>query len=236
MTAVSLNFASVRQRIAEAACRMHRDPSTVRIIAVTKGFSPDAVRAALTAGVGDLGENYVQEARAKRLAVPDRAVWHLIGGLQRRKVRAAVATFDHVHSVDAAPLAGALAAAASCAGRRLPVLIQVNITGAMTKGGVSPEGLTALAQACLLHPKLVLEGLMTIAPAGASPEEARACFRTLRALRDDVAHRLGCELPHLSMGMSDDFEIAVEEGATWLRLGRALFGARPKRGVDGGGG
>jgi pyridoxal phosphate enzyme (YggS family) len=206
-----------------------RDPAAVGIVAVTKTLPPAAVRAALAAGLTDIGESYVQEARAKRDAVGPGGVWHLIGGLQRNKVRPAVACFDRVHTVDSAALGTALGAAAAAAGRRLPVLLQVNAGGEATKRGVPPERAEALAEALLAEPGLALDGLMTIAPTAAQGEAARPCFRVLREVRDRTARRLGVELPHLSMGMSGDFPVAVEEGATWVRLGQVLFGARGPR-------
>ena len=217
--------AAVRTAVVEAARRVGRDAAAIRIIAVTKTFPPAAVLAALNAGIEDIGENYVQEARAKRAAADGDTVWHLIGGLQRNKVRAAVATFDWIHTVDAAPVAAALDAEAARSGRRLAVLIQVNVAGETQKRGVAPEGVEMLAGEVLRMAGLRLEGLMAVPPAGAS----RTHFQTLRQVRERAATRLGVELPHLSMGMSDDFAVAVEEGATMLRLGRALFGPRGRR-------
>jgi len=221
--AIGRRIAAVREAVAAAAARARRDPATVRIVAVAKTVAPASVCAALDAGLTDIGENYVQEARAKRAAGGDRGTWHLVGGLQRNKARAAARIFDRVHSIDSEAVAEALARAVG--GRSLPVLIQVSVAGEPSKRGVAIEGLEALAQAVLRRPGLSLDGLMTVPPAG-DPEAARAHFRLLRQLRDRTAARLGVELPHLSMGMSDDFTVAVEEGATWLRLGRALFGAR----------
>ncbi|HYY05465.1 MAG TPA: YggS family pyridoxal phosphate-dependent enzyme [Candidatus Limnocylindria bacterium] len=223
---VAARLAAVRQAVAAAARRAGRDPAAVRIVAVTKTLPPAAVAAALAAGLTDIGENYVQEARAKRAAVAAPAAWHLIGGLQRNKVRAAVGLFDRVHTVDSALLADALAAEGGRAGRSPAVLIQVNVGGERTKRGVPPERVEEVAKAILRHPELRLEGLMAIPPPPARPEASRPYFRALRELRDHAQTRLGVELPHLSMGMSDDFPVAVEEGATFLRLGRALFGGR----------
>jgi hypothetical protein len=224
--ALADRVAAVREAIAVAARRAGRDPSTVRIVAVTKTFPPAVVAAALAAGLEDVGENYVQEARAKRRAIGPGGTWHLIGGLQRNKVRAAVATFDLVHTVDSVGLASALAAETARAGRRLPVLIQVNVTGEPARRGVQPHELAALARAVLALPALRLEGLMAIPPPDPEAERQRLWFRRLRTLRDRTQEQLGVELPHLSMGMSDDFAIAIEEGATMVRLGRALFGPR----------
>ena len=216
---------AVRRAIAEAAARAGRDAASIRTIAVTKTFPAATVAAALAAGLEDVGENYVQEARSKRAGIPG-GVWHLIGGLQRNKVRAAIATFDCVHTVDSAELAAALAAEAGRAGRRLPVLIQVNVAAEPGKRGIAPDTLEALAREVLRHPELRLDGLMTIPPVPRKPSDSRPYFRALREARESAQRGLGVELPHLSMGMSDDFLIAVEEGATLLRMGRALFGAR----------
>jgi len=218
-------LAQVRQAISDAAQRTGRDAAQVRIVAVTKTFPPDVATAALAAGLTDLGENYVQEARAKRPHVAG-GTWHLIGGLQRNKVRAAVATFDLIHTVDSPELATALADCAASTGRRLRVLVQVNVGGEATKRGAHPAAARSLCEAVVGMTALALGGLMTIGAVADDPEAIRPCFRALRELRDDLAHRLGVELPQLSMGMSDDFTVAVEEGATLVRLGRVLFGAR----------
>jgi hypothetical protein len=223
--AVASRLAGVRAAIVEAARRGGRDASAVTIVAVTKTFPPDAVTAAIAAGLRDVGENYVQEAKAKRARVGN-GRWHLIGGLQRNKVRAAVATFDRVHTVDGVDLARALAAGAAEAGRRLPVLVQVNVAGDAAKRGTGADEAIELCRTVLALPALALDGFMTIGRAADDPEAARPGFRCLREVRDHVAGRLGVELPHLSMGMSDDFAVAVEEGATLVRLGRALFGGR----------
>lgn len=223
---LAARLAAVRGMVTDAARRAGRDPAAVRIVAVTKTLPPSAATAALAAGLTEVGENYVQEARAKRGQVAAAATWHLIGGLQRNKVRAAVATFDWIDTVDSAEIATALAAEAARAGRRLAVLVQVNVAGEARKRGVAPEGVEGLARAVLGHEALRLEGLMTVPPATEDPAETRPRFRALRQLRDLCQERLGVELPHLSMGMSADFCVAIEEGATMLRLGRALFGAR----------
>jgi PLP dependent protein len=218
-------LATVRSTIDAAARRAGRTATDVTIVAVTKTFPPEAVDCALAAGLADVGENYVQEARAKRTRAP-RGRWHLIGGLQTNKVRAAVATFDRIHTIDDARLASALDAAAGAAGRRLPVLVQVNVARDDAKRGVDADGARALCAEVLRLRALELDGLMTIGALADDAEAARPGFRLLREVRDDVAARLGVELPHLSMGMSEDFAVAVEEGATLVRLGRVLFGTR----------
>jgi len=222
---LAARLAAVRAEVGAAARRAGRDAARVGIVAVTKTLPPEAVRAALAAGLADVGENYVQEARAKRDALGAGGTWHLIGGLQRNKARVAVATFDHVQTVDSSAVARALAEEAARAGRRLPVSLQVNAAADPRKRGLSPDDAPALAEAVLGLPELRLDGLMTIGPQGPA-EQTRSCFRLLRELRDALRKRLGVELPHLCMGMSDDFPVAVEEGATLLRLGRALFGDR----------
>jgi PLP dependent protein len=224
--AVRERLAVVRVQIAAAARAAGRDPGRIGIVAVTKTLPPEAVLAALAAGLGDIGENYVQEGRLKRLAVEGRGTWHLVGGLQRNKIRSAVAVFDRLHSLDSDALAVSLGAVLVDARRRLPVLIQVNLRDEPTKRGVAPDGVLALAKMVARQPGLALEGLMAVPPPDATPEASRPYFRLLREVRDHTARGLGVELPHLSMGMSGDFTVAVEEGATWLRLGRALFGAR----------
>ncbi|MDR5708386.1 MAG: YggS family pyridoxal phosphate-dependent enzyme [Armatimonadota bacterium] len=223
------NLEAVRRRLAAACARSGRDPASVRIVAVTKGFPAEVAVAAVQAGVTDLGENYVQEAREKVRAVPE-ATWHLVGHLQRNKAREAVRLFPWIHSVDSVPLAEELDRRAAKHDRTIQVLIQVNVAGEAQKHGVPPEEVIRLAQTVQRLSGLRLRGLMTIAPLSSHPEGIRWVFRTLRALRDDLAYRLGSPLPELSMGMTDDFEVAVEEGATLVRLGRALFGERPEKG------
>lgn len=219
---------SIRAAVAAAAIRGGRAADAVAIIAVTKTFPPATVAAAVAAGFHDVGENYVQEGRAKRVAAGTGGDvrWHLIGGLQRNKVRHAVAAFDRIHTVDSLELATSIAAEALRAGRRMPVLLQVNVAHDDAKRGTTPDDAATLARAVLALDGVALDGLMTIGPRDDAPDAARTHFAALRALRDDLAQRLGVELPHLSMGMSGDFAIAIEEGATFVRLGRALLGER----------
>ena len=224
--------AAVRAAIAAAARRVGRNADAVRIVAASKTLPSAVVTTALAVGITDFGENYVQEASAKRQAV-GAGTWHVIGHLQRNKARAAVAACDWVHTVDSAGLAAALAAALEGSGRRLDVLIQVNVAGDPGKHGVQVEGAPGLCAAVIAHPALRLRGLMTIGPVVDTAEAARPHFRALRELRDEVARTLGVELAHLSMGMSDDFVVAIEEGATLVRLGRILFGARSTGGREG---
>jgi hypothetical protein len=216
----------VRSRIAAAAARVGRSADAVRIVAVTKGQSLERAREAAAAGLADLGENRVQEALGKQAAWPDAPVrWHLIGHLQRNKVKLVVGRFVLIHSLDSARLADALDAAAAAAGVVQDVLIEVNVGREPQKTGVPPEeapGLLAHA-AALRH--LAVRGLMTIAPYTDVAEVQRRVFRELRQLRDSLA-TVSMDLAVLSMGMSSDFEVAVEEGATMVRLGTVLFGER----------
>jgi len=221
--------AAIDATIDAAARRAGRSPETIQIVAVTKTFSSSAILAAFAAGLEHVGENYVQEARAKRAAVDGAGVWHLIGGLQRNKARVAASVFDWIHSLDSVELGEAVARHARELGRCLDVLIQVNLAADSGQRGVGADAAPAVAARVLPLDGIRLRGFMTIAPAGAPEDVVRVHFRRLRELRDVVARSLGVELPHLSMGMSDDFAIAVEEGATLLRLGRALFGPRGPR-------
>jgi len=217
----------VRGRITAAAARSGRPREGVTLVGVTKTVAAEVVQAAVALGLTDLGENRVQEAQAKIQAVGrDRARWHLIGHLQRNKSGRAVELFDRFHSVDGADLAEALSRHAVSSWRSLPVLVEVNVSGEATKSGVAPEGLEPLLERIAVLPGLRLDGLMTVGPMVERAEDARAGFARLRALRDRAEQRLGLALPELSMGMSGDFEVAVEEGSTMARVGSAIFGAR----------
>ncbi|MBI4161952.1 MAG: YggS family pyridoxal phosphate-dependent enzyme [Acidobacteria bacterium] len=222
----------VRERIAGAARRSGRDPDSVRIVAVTKGVAPDRIRAAVEADHRRFGENRVQEAREKIPLLPPDLEWHMVGSLQRNEARLAADLFRWIHSVDRTALAEALSAAAG--GEPLPVLVQVNTGREPQKGGVAPEGLAGLLREIAALPGIRVEGLMAIPPLTADPEASRPHFRALRALAEEVARLAiqGVSLRDLSMGMSADYEVAVEEGATLVRIGTAIFGPRPG---DGGG-
>ena len=197
----------------------------VRVVAVTKTHPPDAIVAALTAGISDIGENRVQEALAKQEALEGQpVVWHLIGTLQRNKARHAVGRFDLIHSVDRIDLARELSRRGGPE-RRQAILVQVNCSGEAQKGGVAPGELPALLDELDTLEHLEVRGLMTMSALTDDREEQRRAFRRLRTLREE-AERRGRRLPELSMGMSGDYELAVEEGATMLRLGTVLFGAR----------
>ena len=217
----------VRARMAAAAERSGRGPEAVTLVAVVKTVPADVVAGALALGLTDLGENRVQEAEGKIAALGRGcARWHMIGHLQRNKAGRAVELFDRVHGVDGPELAAALSRRAVEAGRRLPVMIEVNVAGEASKFGVAPEGAGALVAAIARLPGLALDGLMTVGPAVARAEDTRAGFRRLRALRDRITGASGTALPELSMGMSGDFEVAIEEGSTMVRIGSALFGPR----------
>lgn len=217
-------LAEVRTRIAERqASRGWTHPVT--IVAVTKTHPVEAVRAAVEAGITAVGENRVQEALAKQAEAQGLAVqWHLIGTLQRNKARLAVNRFALIHTVDSLPLATDLDRRAT-AGSRQAVLVQVNCSGEPQKGGVEPTGLPALLDGLAALPRLSVRGLMTMAELSEDESVPRAAFRLLRSLRDEAA-ATGHELPELSMGMSGDYHVAVEEGATMVRLGTLLFGDR----------
>ena len=232
---VKVHLEQVQARIAEAAGRVSRDPSTVRLICVTKGISVDRIQEAVACGVAEIGENRVQEAQEKHSAlgawlVPGTQLrWHLIGHLQRNKVRLAIELFDVIHSVDSLELIEALGRhAGGREGHPIDLLIQVNVSGEASKSGCQPRDAQGLAEAVLRLKGFRLTGLMTMAPLGENPESARVVFRQLRQLRDDLHKRMNLLLPDLSMGMSQDFEVAVEEGATMVRIGTAIFGERAK--------
>jgi pyridoxal phosphate enzyme (YggS family) len=227
LASLSERFALVRGRIADAERRSGRAPGSVTLIGVVKTLPPETVAAAVQAGLRDLGENKVQEAELHQRTVPRAAArWHMIGHLQGNKAGKAVERFDLVHGVDDVALAGALARRARGAGRTMPVLVEVNVSGEDSKFGVAPAGLPELLERIAALEGLELRGLMTVGAPVARPEDARAGFASLRSLRDEGERRLGAKLPELSMGMSGDYEVAVEEGATLVRVGTALFGER----------
>ncbi len=223
---VARNLQGVRERIARAASRVGRSPDEVTLVVVTKTWPTEVVREAIAAGAEHIGENYVQEAREKRAQIPDPVTWHLIGHLQSNKAGQAAALFDIIHTVDSLHLAERLSRHAVAAGRNLEVLVEVNISGEASKFGVAPEEAGALMDALGALPGIRPSGLMGMPPFSADPEEARPYFRRLRALWEALppAYRR-----HLSMGMSGDFEVAVEEGATLVRVGSAIFGPRRAR-------
>jgi hypothetical protein len=232
-TAIRQRLDEVRGRIARAALRAGRDPGSVALVGVVKTVPEDLIRAAAALGLRDLGESRVQEAEGHVRAVGREAArWHMVGHLQRNKAGRALELFDRVHGVDSPELAEALSRRAVAVGRRLPVLVEVNVSGEATKFGVAPEQLMGVLERVAALPGLALDGLMTVGAPAAEAEEARPGFARLRALRDAGERALGLGLPELSMGMSGDFEVAVEEGATLVRVGTALFGERSGPGRD----
>jgi pyridoxal phosphate enzyme (YggS family) len=220
-------FDDIRARIARATARSGREAGDVTLVAVTKTVPVEVVSEALALGVTDLGENRVQEAEGKIAALGRTAArWHLIGHLQRNKAGRALQLFDRVHGVDDFELAEALARRAQAAGRRLSILVEVNVSGEPTKFGVAPEALPELAERIAGLDGLEFDGLMTVGAPVERPEDSRPGFERLRSLRDAASARIGRPLPQLSMGMSGDFEVAVEAGSTMVRVGSALFGPR----------
>jgi pyridoxal phosphate enzyme (YggS family) len=225
---IALARAAVLARIGAAAARVGRDPGSVRLVAVTKTVPPDRVRAAVTAGLDLLGENRVQEAVAKRPLVPG-ATWHLIGPLQSNKARRAVDAFDAIESIDGLGIADRVAriAAELRPGRPLPIFLQVNVDADPSKAGFTAATLERDLPEILELPGLRVEGLMTIGRLVSDPGDARPTFAALRSLGERLRGRHPGLGGGLSMGMSDDFEVAIEEGATHVRIGRAIFGPRP---------
>jgi pyridoxal phosphate enzyme (YggS family) len=230
---IAENLARVRERVASAAHRAGRGESEVKLMAVCKTFPADAIRDAYVAGQRLFGENRVQEFAEKAPRVADLAEpeMHLIGHLQSNKANKAAELFHAVDSVDSLKLAERLNAAAERLGKQLPVLIEVNVGGEEAKSGVDPteEAVGAILAAVPSLASLEFRGLMTVPPYTEDPEAARPYFRRLRELRDEVAKRRGIQLQELSMGMSHDFEVAIGEGSTCVRVGTAIFGERPRQ-------
>jgi PLP dependent protein len=226
--------AEVRARIAAACERAGRDPAAVTLVAVSKTVDVVRLRAAVAAGLTVLGENRVQEGADKRPAV-DGATWHLIGPLQSNKAKRALQTFDVIQSVDGVDLGERLdrLAAEVRPDGRVPILVQVNVDADPAKAGVLPGDAAALVERLVALPRLEVRGLMTIGRFGVTEGVSRTTFRALRELGTGLRRTVPALGPDLSMGMSDDFEIAVEEGATIVRVGRAVFGERPHRHDDG---
>ena len=208
---------------------LRRLPAHVTLLAAVKGRSPEEIRAAIRAGIRHVGENYVQEAERKRPFVPEPASWHMIGRLQRNKARRALQVFDWLGTLDSLPLAQRLERLLSQQDRKLPVLVQVNIGREPQKAGVPPEDVPEFVREVASLPHLQVRGLMAIPPIPQRPEDSRPYFREMRRLFDGLAAEKipGVAMEVLSMGMSADWEVAIEEGATMIRLGTALFGPRP---------
>jgi pyridoxal phosphate enzyme (YggS family) len=220
MLDIRANLGRVQEAVARACARAGRSPDHVLLIAVSKTVEAERVRMAVAAGVAALGENRVQEARDKIEALGRPVPWHLIGSLQTNKAKDAARLFDWIHSVDRLELAQELSRRVPAGGRTLNVLLQVNLGEEPQKGGVAPAEVKRLCEAVAGLPGLQVRGLMAIPPAAPTAEATRPHFRRLRELRD------GLGLEHLSMGMSADFEVAIEEGSTMVRVGTAIFGPR----------
>jgi PLP dependent protein len=218
----------VNRRVEAACARVGRASSEVRILPVSKTYGPDAVRAVSDCGFKVFGENRVQEARQKIPLCPEHLEWHLIGHLQSNKVRDAVRCFQMIHAADSTRLLEMIDGACREAGRAMPVCLEVNVSGEGTKFGLAPEDVAGVMEDANRLFQVQVVGLMTVPPPSRDPEDARPHFRRLRELRDDLRSRSGLALPELSMGMSGDFEVAIEEGATWIRLGSVIFGPRER--------
>jgi pyridoxal phosphate enzyme (YggS family) len=228
MTTVAQNLFRVEERIKNAAIRCGRNVAEIRLVAVTKKIAPEKIREAIQAGAFVLGENYVQEARKKIELFGKEPQWHFIGHLQSNKVKYAVDLFDMIHSVDRLSLAEELDKEARKRDKNLPILIQVNISGEDTKSGINPDETITLIKKISCLGNLKIQGLMTMPPWFPNPEDARPYFRALKRLQQELeSEKLErVSLGELSMGMSADFEVAIEEGATLVRVGTAIFGPR----------
>ena len=219
----------VEDRIKESALSSGRDPETVKLVVVSKTVPVDIVRAGIKAGVTDLGENYVQEARGKIEALETEKIsWHFIGHLQSNKAKHAVKLFDLIHSVDSFKLAKELDRRARALGKVQPILIQVNISGEETKSGIEDEQAPELVRDISLLTNLAVRGLMTMPPYFNAPDKVRPYFSALRSLREIIRKEAipNVDMTELSMGMTGDFEVAIQEGATLVRIGTAIFGQR----------
>jgi pyridoxal phosphate enzyme (YggS family) len=222
------NLNLIQQRIRAACDRVDRVPNAVKLLAVAKTQPPEVVKAAADLGLLLFGENKVQEAKAKIPLCPGKLRWHFIGHLQSNKCRDAVELFEMIQSVDSLALAQEIARRAEAAAKTMPVLLEVNVAGEASKFGYQPKRLLEELKELNALRRIEIHGLMTVPPWTDEPEKIRPHFRRLRELKAGCEQILGVPLPHLSMGMSGDFEVAIEEGATMVRIGTALFGARPK--------
>jgi pyridoxal phosphate enzyme (YggS family) len=231
MSEISENLARVRERIETAARRSGREPERVRLVAVSKTVGPERVRQAIEAGMRILGENYVQEAQKKIEALGHDVTWHFIGHLQTNKAKLAARLFDLIHSVDRVNLAEELDRQAKLQGKVLPVLLQINISGETTKFGAQEKEILMLAEKLSEMEGIEIKGLMAMPPFFEDPEASRPYFVELRKLGERLGQQKipRISMEELSMGMSNDFEVAIEEGATLVRVGTAIFGPRPAK-------
>ena len=225
---IAANLESIEKRIAQSCERANRSQDTVQLQAVSKGQSADIVELAFKCGLKVFGENRVQEAKAKIPPSPGSIHWHLIGHLQSNKCRDAVQLFEMIQSVDSLDLAREINKWADKSAKNMPILLEVNVAGESSKFGYSPEKVLEELLEINSLPKIEIHGLMTIAPWSTDAEKVRPVFKRLKELKTRCDDLLGAPLPHLSMGMSGDFEVAIEEGATIVRIGTALFGARSR--------
>lgn len=223
---VAQAYAAVRERIASACGRAGRELDSVRLVAISKAFGTDRIRELLACGHSLLGENRIQEVLPKMDELGPAVTWHFVGHLQTNKVRQVVGRFELIHSLDSERLAHEIERRCAARDARQPVLIQVHLGGETTKFGVAEDELDAMIDAVAALPHLEVRGLMSVPPPVTDPEDNRRWFVRLRELRDRCRTRSGLDLPDLSMGMTDDFEVAIEEGATLIRIGRAIFGER----------
>ncbi len=223
------NVAQIMQRIQRACEKTGRDPNEIEIIAVSKTVNAAHIKEAVESGISNIGENRVQEAWQKYQELGPIACWHMVGRLQTNKVKRALQVFDIVHSVESIHLAEEIQKRAEQINREVEVLIEVNTSSEGTKIGVHPEKTLELIRQIASLPRLKIRGLMTIGVFTPDPEVVRPCFKTLHQLRDDIREEGidGVRMEHLSMGMTDDFEVAIEEGSNMVRIGRAIFGQRP---------
>lgn len=227
-TDIAANIDKVRQIIAAAAARCNRAADSIKLLAVTKTVSPLVVEQAINAGLTAFGENYVQEAKGKIALMEKRVQWHMIGHLQTNKAKYAVNLFDYIHSVDRLELAQEISKRAGLINRKMNIMIEINVSGEKTKNGIPAAKAIELIKDVSVLENISVKGLMTMAPYSTHPEDSRPYFSALRNLRNNIISEgiTGIQMEELSMGMTDDFEIAIEEGATIVRIGRAIFGER----------
>ncbi|MBN1366062.1 MAG: YggS family pyridoxal phosphate-dependent enzyme [Syntrophaceae bacterium] len=225
---IAANIDKIRQRIAAAAARCNRLPDSIKLLAVSKTFSSFAVEQAINAGITAFGENYIQEAKEKINSIEKLVEWHMIGHLQTNKAKYAVNLFKYIHSVDRLELAQEINKRAGLINRKINILIEINISGEKTKFGIAPIHAANLIRDISALENLSVKGLMTMAPYSENPENSRPYFAELRNLQQNIINEgiPGIQMENLSMGMTDDFEVAIEEGATIVRIGRAIFGER----------
>ncbi|MBA7511412.1 Pyridoxal phosphate homeostasis protein [subsurface metagenome] len=220
------NLERIKEKIRVKSELVGRDPQEITLVAVTKTVEADRIEEAIAAGVNIIGESRIQEAKEKYRKVESRIIWHLVGHLQRNKAKDAVKIFDLIHSVDSAELAKEIDKQAKKIGKIQKILVEANVSGEESKYGLNPEGVITFLQEVSGLPNIKVEGLMTMAPLYENPEDCRPCFRKLRELIEEVKAKniKNVEMTYLSMGMSNDFEVAIEEGSNMVRIGRAIFG------------